>query len=601
MPTPVSPHENTVKPIQKMITLKYEGPTEFIGPVRQHNTLLFRLETQSPIPVGTTFRLVLGWFRSLLDNNPQKGQQWRHFAVEVQGGGAAVVVRQPPGDFYGMGTSETEIAGHFCVGSAEVAETIAGGSTLTLGIEGMLSHQAPLDARLLVQVAGPGREAFETIGDPVELINLPGPVVGLEARLKSIPDAAGRFPLHVHGVDSTWNPAVPHVDLGALEVEVIGPGELVGSALQVTGDGPVRVRVRDPERGYESLTNPVRRDLPGGRRVSFGEIHWHSRHCDGDRPLSWGYDYARDVLGLDFAGVTDHTPIPVWQQTLEINALFNEPGRFVTLPSWEWSTPTGHANIYLRNPKTAAGPEHALTADHPCNAEWPGDALLVPHHTNIVSYELKADGSHFWSEYNWHLPNERVRLVELLQTRGNFEADQLDGDWGIVTSGIGASIQDALAMGYRIGFIGGTDNHTAFPTRDSKMGGNYKGMACVLAEEHSSEGIWDAMNARRTYATSGKPVLAHWTVNGNEMGSEAKLADGNVHFSATLHGTSPIERIEVISNGRVVWRAHPDAFDVTLVDQALPAPEGASAYYYLRLRQHDGHGAWLSPVWLDRA
>ncbi len=30
-------------------------------------------------------------------------------------------------------------------------------------------------------------------------------------------------------------------------------------------------------------------------------------------------------------------------------------------------------------------------------------------------------------------------------------------------------------------------------------------------------------------------------------------------------------------------------------------PEGELAYYYLRLRQVDGHWAWLSPVWFDWA
>ena len=32
----------------------------------------------------------------------------------------------------------------------------------------------------------------------------------------------------------------------------------------------------------------------------------------------------------------------------------------------------------------------------------------------------------------------------------------------------------------------------------------------------------------------------------------------------------------------------------------LPPLEGDGAYYYLRLKQRDGHRAWLSPVWLDR-
>ena len=155
-------------------------------------------------------------------------------------------------------------------------------------------------------------------------------------------------------------------------------------------------------------------------------------------------------------------------------------------------------------------------------------------------------------------------------------------------------------MGYRIGFIGGTDNHAGFPTRDADMHHDYVGMACVLADELTREAIWQAMNARRTYATSGKPILCHWTLNGHEMGEEAGHDGEPVTFSARLYGTAPIERVEVISNGQIVCRYHPDALDVVLTDEALPPPAGDSAYYYLRLRQHDGHRAWLSPVWLSK-
>ena len=71
-------------------------------------------------------------------------------------------------------------------------------------------------------------------------------------------------------------------------------------------------------------------------------------------------------------------------------------------------------------------------------------------------------------------------------------------------------------------------------------------------------------------------------------------------FPPALHGTAPIERVEIIANGQCVWQDEPNDWDVEIDEAELPAPEGAWAYYYLRLRQQDGHRAWLSPVWLDR-
>ena len=107
------------------------------------------------------------------------------------------------------------------------------------------------------------------------------------------------------------------------------------------------------------------------------------------------------------------------------------------------------------------------------------------------------------------------------------------------------------------------------------------------------------MDQRYTYATSGVPIVCDFVVNGVRSGAEGTLA-GGVVFCAALHGTAPIERVEIISNGQCVWQDEPGSWDVEIDGADLPALAGDSAYYYLRLKQQDGHRAWLSPVWLDR-
>ena len=160
-------------------------------------------------------------------------------------------------------------------------------------------------------------------------------------------------------------------------------------------------------------------------------------------------------------------------------------------------------------------------------------------------------------------------------------------------------MQDAFAQGWRLGFVAGTDNHQGHPTQNPS---GYVGMTCFRATELTREAVWQAMDGRWTYATSGVPIVCDYAVNGVRSGAEGALAEGEkVHFSASLHGTAPIERVEIIANGQGVWQDAPNAWDVEIDGAELPAPEGAWAYYYLRLRQQDGHRAWLSPVWLDRA
>jgi hypothetical protein len=284
-----------------------------------------------------------------------------------------------------------------------------------------------------------------------------------------------------------------------------------------------------------------------------------------------------------------------------LNAEFYVPGHFVTLPAWEWSTTRGHANIYLQSPDISAGPDDRWSAGvHPSQVAWPDGVIVVPHHTNIRSTLVRENGSHFWHEYDWSIPNPRIRLVEIQQTRGNFEADELDPAWRIVTGGIGASVRDALGMGYRIGFVGGTDNHSGYPVRDPEPLGRYGGLTGFLARDLTREEIWQAMQHRRTYATSGAPIVCYFDINDAVMGSEQVWrADEGVHFSAKVYGTAPIEVVEVVSNGAPVWQATPNACDIELAEEVLPSPSGNSTYYYLRLRQADGYMAWTSPVWLD--
>jgi hypothetical protein len=246
-----------------------------------------------------------------------------------------------------------------------------------------------------------------------------------------------------------------------------------------------------------------------------------------------------------------------------------------------------------------AGPERASEADHPSRLTWPPNTLLIPHHTNIDSTYDEPDNEQLephWFEYDWSTRNPAIRLVEIAQCRGNFEADERNADWGIVTGGIGASVQDALEQGYRIGFVGGTDNHSGAPTRDSLKPGTYAGLTGIYTDALTRTDIWDALWARRTYATSGVPIVGRVRIAGVDMGASVDAHEGPVRLEADLHGTAPIERVEVIGDRRVVWSMTPQALDVSLSDVLLPD----AGWYYLRLRQEDGHRAWFSPVWIDR-
>ena len=143
----------------------------------------------------------------------------------------------------------------------------------------------------------------------------------------------------------------------------------------------------------------------------------------------------------------------------------------MTLPAWESSNVYGHANLYLRTPDVDGEPWYWDPDVCPSEVVWDPDVIAVPHHTNAGQSFVK--GTHrdllskgiYWTQYDWVQTNPRMRLVEIVQSRGNFEADSVDPDWDIRQGGRGSSVQDALSRGWRLGFIAGSDNHQGHPTQ----------------------------------------------------------------------------------------------------------------------------------------
>lgn len=503
--------------------------------------------------------------------------------------------------------------------TATVREAVPAGATVAFDIVGTLADHAGVTPTVGVWLQPPGEEPSQ-VGDNVELENVAGDPASLLVRARPEPERDGRHRVVVSAVDEAMNPVPSFAD--TVEFGSRGPGALGALPSTATPDddgrvvlelivrrGPVRLLAEAADRGLTATGPALFAETPGPAGHYYGGIHFHTRHShDGDRAVADAYRYARDHLNLDVVAATDHTPgTAAWEHTLEANERHYEPGRFVTIPAWEWSAVEGHANVYLRSPAVDAGPAVADPMEtpsyghfdtdygddptvHPTALDWPEDALLVPHHTGA------GDGDP-WGPWNWDRHNDRISAVELVQRRGSFETDETDDDWGIRFAADGASVRDALEAGYRLGFVAGTDNHQGFPT---VLPAGVTGLTCFAASARTREAVWDAMDERRTYATSGVPILCQYAVNGHPFGAAATLAREQVTFSAELHGTAPIERVDVVSGGETVWHRDPDEEDVVIEEEPLPAPEGESAYYYLRLRQVDGHRAWVSPVWLDR-
>jgi hypothetical protein len=600
------------------LATEFRGPTEMTATEDRVRRFTVRCTAREGLGAGAILKLVLGGYRTLSRSG------WSIRDVRVSNGDGKVDVTSRVPDPFRERFLSRVAPNRYALGTVTVTEPLANGASVEFTVDGQPSTHTGEDPTFGCWVRYPNRDTFEPVDEPTTVRIRPGPVAGLRLRVTPEPTGNGTHSGTVFAVDANGNP----VDTYDGTLTFTADGEIGGlpdegraspategrfdlDGIHVTGDDPCRITATDDNRDLSATSTALFASPLGDWRHYFGGIHFHTRYShDGERSLRDAYEYARDYLHLDVVAATDHTPGEKdWASTVETGERMNEPGRFVTLPAWEWSGPRGHANVYLCRPNVpGAGPEVADPDPWPSfghfdidigepprlpqHHDWPDDAVVVPHHPN-------ADGGDHWGAYDWTERCERVRLVEIVQRRGCHETDVPDDEWRVTHTGNGSSVRDALEAGYRVGFVGGTDNHRGFPTITHE-GVPETGLTCFLAASRTREAIWRAMERRRTYATSGVPIRCHFAVNDAVMGSERSLpSDGDVRFDARLHGTAPIERIEVISGGEPVWTARPERLDVSITGADLPSPTGGSAYYYLRLRQADGHRAWLSPVWID--
>ena len=240
-------------------------------------------------------------------------------------------------------------------------------------------------------------------------------------------------------------------------------------------------------------------------------------------------------------------------------------------------------------------------------------ALVIPHHPANV-------GNH--CDWKDHDPTKE-RLVEIYSVWGSSERSAADGNPFSMTGRPENEVHDgfvqrALAMGWRVGFTAGGDDHLGHPGDDSvhtDMRGRYKaGLLAVYSKDNTRDSIFEALYNRRCYGTTGPRIIADFQVNGSQMGSElsvrehASLAHSRT-IAVSVHGTDRIARIEIVRNNEDVHVVQPNQLDASLewtdtepLSQInLPPAEHSSqpfTFYYVRITQADGEMAWLSPVWI---
>ena len=321
----------------------------------------------------------------------------------------------------------------------------------------------------------------------------------------------------------------------------------------------------------------------------FGDIHNHNALGYGLGSLERSIEIARSHL--DFFAFTGHSSwhdlvsmeggrerhwldgferlVKGWSKVQNLIADTNQDDTFSAFLGFEWHSSRygDQCIIFPDDHQPLCFADHVAELRRFCIDKG---AIMIPHH---LAYPTGMRG------VNWDVFEEACTpVVEIYSEHGNSEDDR--GPFPYFNHSMGGRVtantaRAALDSGYRFGFIASSDNHRGFP------GAYGEGIMAVLCPELSRQSIFEAINARRTYALTGDRIEVDFTVDGAVMGSTIR-SGSEVEAAFTVEGRDELEVVEIIQDGIIVDRTYSNVS--TPVALAMSRP--------LQLRLEWGWGPW---------
>ena len=468
-----------------------------------------------------------------------------------------------------------------------------------------------------IGVDGDGDGVRGLVPDAPTVDVLPGPAARLELTLPSVAAPGSEVELRLAVLDRVGNGGVPY--RGELQLTVIGEAEVPGRVtIPSSAEGRIAVPVQLPRAnssaspgsvpvvrvtaagpgGLVGTSNPLRVSARHSR-ILWADLHGHSALSDGTGTPEDYLSYAREIAALDVVALTDHDhwgmePLSerpdLWGRIERATAAAHEPGRFVTLLGYEWTSWVhGHRHVLYFDDTGEVLSSVDPAYEHPRQL-WDAlrgkDALTFAHHS--AGGPVATD---------WNVAPDPVLepITEVVSVHGSSEA--ADSPAAIYSAVAGNFVRDALDRGYRLGFVGSGDSHDGHPGL-SHLAAPSGGLAAILAPEATRDAVLTALRARRTYATNGPRILLDVDLDGAVMGSELEPSESRGALSVEVVGTAVIARVDVVRTGRVSVSVEGDGSARLAVELELP-PLAAGEYLYVRAVQEDGGAAWSSPFFVS--
>jgi len=448
-----------------------------------------------------------------------------------------------------------------------------------------------------------------------------GPAAILVLRQPTTANPGDEIELHVSVVDALGNAGAPIE--GEVQLEADSGLELPRRvALRASDAGSATVRGRALAAGVHRIRAQLSIDEPSARggsrelvtvsdpivvregvpRILWADLHGHSNLSDGTGTPEDFFRYAREISGLDVAALTDHdhwgmrfldANPEMWKRIQQAVADAHEPGRFVALLGYEWTSWLhGHRHVLYFDD---TGPVLS-SIDLERRYENPTQLWDALRGRRALTFAHHSAGGPVATNWAYAPDPELEPVTEIVSVHGSSEAR--DSPRLIYSPVPGNYVRDALGLGYRLGLIGSGDSHDghpglahlASPARNS-------GLAAIFATEHSREAVLAALRARRVYATNGARIFLRTTLDDrHEMGSVVPaLPSGAVHtLDIRVASVAPLDRVEVIRGEQIALRLDGEGLTEWSATLEL-SPLGPGEFLYVRAVQRNDGAAWSSP------
>jgi hypothetical protein len=401
---------------------------------------------------------------------------------------------------------------------------------------------------------------FLRVGEPFRLCLKAEDQWGNPANL---PDLSISFEanLTVRGLPQRTNLAAeqPVVVLANLKAEE--PGDLFVRVLDsegrpLTSSNPLRIVAEDGA-AAASIGSSAGNNEAGHIRPYWADMHGQSEETIGSNSARDYFRFARDRAFLDVCchqGNDFQITRQFWQELQTIVEEFNESGRFIAFPGYEWSGNTGlggdHNVICLRPGEQIHRSSHALIYDL---SDADSD-----RHTSRELFETLAGSDVFLYA---HVGGRYADLTVAPDT-GITPAVEIHSAWGTFEW----LLHDAFALGLRPGVVANSDDHKGRPGASypgASRFGSYGGLTCFLCRELSREAVFESLRSRKHYATTGTRLFLHTeaTLPGEDrsaaMGDVLPSTARTVTFRAEALCSAPVERLELFNGTERVFTFRP--------------------------------------------